>query len=108
MQDIEFYPRYMAHQLRTHLPATVVGRLVETDSKRNSLLLQTDAEGTFVVNLAKLMVQGIIGEQQDLSQFVSGKFYQIRGMCRSGKQIEVHGSTCFGGDFGNYKSMQTW
>lgn len=42
MQDIEFYPRYMAHQLRTHLPVTVVGRLVEINSKRTSLVLETD------------------------------------------------------------------
>ena len=46
MQEVEVYPRYLAHQLRTHLPATVVGRLVEMNDKKRSLLLETDPEGT--------------------------------------------------------------
>jgi hypothetical protein len=48
MQEIEYYPRYLAHQLRTHLPVTVVGRLVEINSKRTSLLIEADPEGTFL------------------------------------------------------------
>ena len=39
MQDIELFPRYMAHQLRTHLAATVVGRLVELNDKKHSIVL---------------------------------------------------------------------
>ena len=46
MQEVELYPRYLAHQLRTHLSAALVGKLVETNPKRNSLLLETDPEGT--------------------------------------------------------------
>jgi hypothetical protein len=39
MQDVELYPRYMAHQLRTHIPASVVGKLIEVNEKRHSVML---------------------------------------------------------------------
>lgn len=107
MQEAEFYPRYLAHQLRTHLPATVVGRLLEVNEKRNSVLIETDPEGTFAEDIAKLVVEGLLGENEDLGRLVIGKFYELRGMCRSGKEIEVHGFTCFGADFGNCHFMKT-
>jgi hypothetical protein len=46
MQDLDLFPRYMGHQLRTHLSATVVGKLLEANPKRNSLMLETDSEST--------------------------------------------------------------
>jgi hypothetical protein len=46
MQDAEYFPRYMAHQLRTHLSATVVGRLVEVNEQRHSVMIETDPDGT--------------------------------------------------------------
>jgi len=39
MQEVELYPRYMAHQLRTHLSASVVGKLVQINDKRHSIML---------------------------------------------------------------------
>jgi hypothetical protein len=42
MIDIELYPRYLSHQLKTQLNATVVGKLVEINKKRGSVILETD------------------------------------------------------------------
>lgn len=45
MMDVELYPRYMAHQLRTQINATVVGKVIEINKKKASLVLETDPEG---------------------------------------------------------------
>jgi len=37
--DIELYPRYLPHHLRTQMAATVVGKLVEYNPKRHSIIL---------------------------------------------------------------------
>lgn len=87
MQETELYPRYLAHQLRTHLSATVVGRLLEVNDQRNSLLVETDSEGSQPFHAAKLVVEGLLGENEDLTRFVVGKFYELRGVCRSGKEM---------------------
>lgn len=39
MIDVELFPRYLAHQLKTQLPATVVGKLIETNKKKGSITL---------------------------------------------------------------------
>ena len=46
MQEVELFPRYMGHQLRPTLPATVVGKIVDFNHKRNSAILETDPEST--------------------------------------------------------------
>ena len=46
MQDPEYFPRYMVHQLRTHMPASVVGRLVNINPNKRSITIETDNEGT--------------------------------------------------------------
>ena len=33
---------------------------------------------------------------EEVEKMVIGKVYELRGMCRSGKEVEVHGWTCFG------------
>lgn len=45
MIDVEIYPRYMAHQLRTQINATIVGKVVETNKKKGSFIVETDPEG---------------------------------------------------------------
>ncbi len=37
--DVELYPRYLAHQLRTQINATVVGKVVDINKKKGSLIL---------------------------------------------------------------------
>ena len=43
MQEADLFPRYMGHQLRPTLLATIVGKLTEINHKRNSVTLETDA-----------------------------------------------------------------
>jgi hypothetical protein len=45
MIEVELYPRYMAHQLRTQLNATIVGKLTEINKKKESFIIETDPEG---------------------------------------------------------------
>jgi hypothetical protein len=42
-------------------------------------------------------VEIMLPEHEDLAAFAVGKFYEVRGICRSGKEIELRGYTCFGG-----------
>ena len=42
MIDVEIYPRYMAHQLRTQINATVVGKVIEINKKKGSFIVETD------------------------------------------------------------------
>jgi hypothetical protein len=39
MQEAELFPRYMGHQLRPTLQATVVGKIIEFNNKRNSAIV---------------------------------------------------------------------
>jgi hypothetical protein len=36
----------MAHQLRTQINATIVGKLIEVNKKKGSFIIETDPEGT--------------------------------------------------------------
>ena len=45
MIEVEIFPRYMAHQLRAQLNASIVGKLIETNKKKASLMIETDPEG---------------------------------------------------------------
>lgn len=45
MIDIELFPRYMAHQLRTQINTTIVGKAVDINKKKSSVFLETDLEG---------------------------------------------------------------
>ena len=46
--ELELYPRYQGHCLRTQMAMTVVGKLVGTNPKRCSILLETshDCKGS--------------------------------------------------------------
>ena len=45
MIEVEIFPRYMAHQLRAQLNASIVGKLIETNKKKASVMIETDPEG---------------------------------------------------------------
>lgn len=45
MIEVEIYPRYMAHQLRTQINATIVGKLTEINKKKETFIIETDPEG---------------------------------------------------------------
>lgn len=100
MIEVEVYPRYMAHQLRTQLNATIVGKLTDINKKKETFIIETDPEGNYFIILAKLSVEVILPEQEEVGSFTVGKFYEVRGICKSGKEIELRGYTCFGSDFG--------
>lgn len=49
MIEVEVYPRYMAHQLRTQLNATIVGKLIEINKKKESFIIETDPDGNCTI-----------------------------------------------------------
>ena len=49
---------------------------------------------------AKLSVEVVLPENEEVKSFVNGKFYEVRGVCKNGKELELRGYTCFGTDFG--------
>jgi hypothetical protein len=47
-----------------------------------------------------MLVEGLLGQGEDLTRFGIGKYYELRGLCRSGRELDVQGWTYFGPDFG--------
>ena len=54
-----------------------------------------------------MAVEALLPNTHDLSEFALGKYYEVRGSCRSGKELEVRGWTSFGSDFGSSVLTQT-
>ena len=46
-----------------------------------------------------MQVEVLVSEGEELSDFQVGSVYEVRGIGRSAKEMEMRGFTCFGNEF---------
>lgn len=85
MIEVEVYPRYMAHQLRTQLNATIVGKLIEINKKKESFIIETDPDGNTISMQPNSMSKSCSPrmKRSDLSRVAS--FTKYEGCARMGR-----------------------
>ena len=49
-----------------------------------------------------MQVEVLVSEGEELTEFHVGSVYEVRGLGRSGKEMEMRGFTCFGNEFGKW------